>query len=358
MSVDRAIREFLHAGVAAGTFPGAVWWVGAPGGTTTSRGAAGKAALEPEFEVAEEDTLYDLASLTKPLCTALLAARLVDAGDLDPDVPCGEVVEELAGSVWGAVSVIRLATHRSGLPAWDPLYLAGTGMPSYLARIRELEPDGSNGQENYSDLGYIVLGAVLERVAGEPLDRLFDTRIAAPLGLHDIGFAGTAPARFAGAAPTERGNERERAMAGEAGANHAWRSGVLRGEVHDANAHGLGGVAGHAGLFGTARDVAAIGGAILDAPETVRGLMLRPVPAARDRTVGLVLARGSEAARDVLPDDAPGHVGFTGTSLWLLPETAEVAVLLTNRVHPVVAPESFQPVRAGFHRRAIPGAGS
>jgi len=178
--------------------------------------------------------------------------------------------------------------------------------------------------------------------------------IAGPLGLNRIGFA-RAGCGFADAAATECGNRYEQRLADRLGAGHRWRADLLRGEVHDANAHGLGGVAGHAGLFGTAAEVAAIGQEIL-APRRIglsgpaRERLLRPI--VDGRSAGFVAASHSRAARGILPDAAPGHTGFTGTSLWLLPEVDGVLVLLTNRVHPRVGSRDFQLVRRGFHRLA------
>jgi CubicO group peptidase (beta-lactamase class C family) len=198
---------------------------------------------------------------------------------------------------------------------------------------------------------------VLERISGVPLDRLFARRVAVPLGLPRAGFA-SASGGFTDAAATERGNEYERALAGEAGAGHRWPTELLRGEVHDGNARALGGVAGHAGLFGTLEEVASIARVILrpgslPLGDRTRRLLLRPAPPERTRTLGLEAAAASRAARGVLPGPAPGHTGFTGTSLWLDPGAGSIFVLLTNRVHPRVPEREFHPVRRGFHRLAV-----
>ncbi len=170
------------------------------------------------------------------------------------------------------------------------------------------------------------------------------------------GFA-VEPGAFGDAAPTERGNAYERGLAGPAGRAHGWRTGILRGQVHDANAHALGGAAGHAGLFGTAGEVARLGRELLR-PERIplgdraRGRLFDVVPKSLGRTVGMVAASGSMATRGLLPERAVGHTGFTGTSCWLDPDAGRLFVLLTNRVHPVVSDRDFQPVRRGFHRLA------
>lgn len=347
------VGSWLASRATARVTPGGTWWVEGPG--VLSHGAAGECAVVPEPEGATETIRYDLASLTKPLCTALLGALLEQDGHVSLDTPVAEIVTEFDGTPYASASLLALGSHRAGLPAWRPLYLAAGSLDGYLRAIAATPPVESAHPDVYSDLGYIVLGAALERIAGAPLDRLFRERVSGPLGLDGLGFAG----RSSGgpAAPTERGNEYEREMAGEEGTGFRWRTDVIRGEVHDVNAHMLGGIAGHAGLFGTAGDVAAVGREILSSKvlkidARARDRLLLPSHRDTDRTFGFALARGSEAARGVLPDDAPGHTGFTGTSVWLDPEEDAVYVLLTNRVHPRVAPGSFQPERIAFHRLA------
>jgi CubicO group peptidase (beta-lactamase class C family) len=209
----------------------------------------------------------------------------------------------------------------------------------------------------YSDLGYILLGLAVEKAGGAPLERLFADRIAAPLGLGRCGFAGRGGA-FADAAATERGNAYERALAGPVAPGNRFREEIPRGQVHDGNAWGLGGVAGHAGLFGTAKDVAAIALAILHPtrfglPPSTLDPMLHPVAAGPAvRTVGFVRAPDAESVEGVLPDVSVGHSGFTGTSLWIDPMRPRVFVLLTNRVHPRVPSVPFVTTRREFHRLA------
>jgi CubicO group peptidase (beta-lactamase class C family) len=322
----------------------------------------GEAVHVPTSEPTSEDTPYDLASLTKPLATALLALMLEGDRVIDLDAPASAWLHELVGSPYAETTLSDLAAHRSGLPAWKPLYLEASRLAECVGLIARQAPAGPRGITLYSDLGFILLGAVLERATDTTLDRLFEQRIARPLGLVSTGFATVRPERFARAAATEIGNEYERALTAGCGSPHAWRTGVLRGEVHDGNAHGLGGVAGHAGLFGTAREVASIALEVLDPRvlplgNSARERALRPVAGPGSRSFGWEFARDCEAARGALPDDAPGHTGFTGTSVWLVPRSGEVFVLLTNRVHPHVTGIDFQPVRRGFHAVAAAANG-
>lgn len=347
--------RFLSARVRAGRMPGAAWWIEDSSGPA-ERGACGFAVLEPEPERLGGETPFDLASLTKPLCTGLLLALLGQEGRLDPDAPVAELLPELGGSAYGTASLVRLAMHGAGLPAWRPLYLQASDRDGYLVRIAAEEPACRPGETLYSDLGYILLGIALERAAGERLDRLFAERVAAPLGLARTGFA-SGGATFPDAAATERDNGFERSLAGEAGEGYTWPDAIPRGVVHDRNARTLGGVAGHAGLFGPVEEVAAI------AREMLRPDRLRLELPARDRllgselavggrTCGFVLADHALAARGILPGAAPGHTGFTGTSLWLDPAAGRFFILLANRVHPTVPARGFDVVRRGFHRTA------
>jgi serine-type D-Ala-D-Ala carboxypeptidase len=348
------LATLVSGEIAAGSMPGASWWVGDAAGCV-SRGAAGHAAVEPRAVPASEDTPFDLASLTKPLATALLAVGLEIDRRIDLDAPLGETFSALRGSPFSGATLRDAATHRAGLPAWRPLYLSGTTEDAYLDAIASSAPVAA-GTTLYSDLGYLLLGFAVERFGGTTLDRLFEARIATPLALRGCGFAGRGRI-FADAAATERGNAYERRLAGPSGDSYRFREDVIRGEVHDGNAWALGGVAGHAGLFGSAAAVAAIARAIL-APERL-GLppdsldaMFRSAEGAAGRTFGLLSASHADSVRGVLPDRAIGHFGFTGTSLWIDPAAGRVYVLLTNRVHPIVPSRELTATRRAFHAAA------
>ncbi len=349
-----AVSRFLEARIADGWMPSAAWWIEARG-RVASRGALGSAALEPVRALATEATPYDLASLTKPLVTALLLAKLEDDGIVEAATGVERWLEETRGTPLGAVSLLDLARHESGLPAWRPIYLFAHDRSSYLACIAREARRERHGETQYSDLGYIVLGAALERAAGAALDVLFERRVARPLGLAHCGFA-VAGRSFEDAAATERGNGYEYELAGSPSMEHAWRTRMLRGQVHDGNAWGLGGTAGHAGLFATVDDVATLGREVLGpgvlglGRKTRERMLAAPRPGAR--TAGFVPAEQSQAARGILPPATPGHTGFTGVSVWLDPATQGIYVLLTNRVHPSVPSRNFQWLRRAFHRLA------
>jgi CubicO group peptidase (beta-lactamase class C family) len=348
-----SVARYLKARINAGRMPGAVWAISGPSGIV-SESALGHAAVEPERVEAGIGTLYDLASLTKPLCTGLALVILEEQGRCSLDAPAVEWLPELEGSAYADVSLLRFAAHTAGLPAWRPLYLTGSGAAAFLAAIAA-EPADAPVKTVYSDLGYICLGIAIERIVGRPLDVWFEESVATVLGLKRLGFATRVDC--SAAAPTERGNDYERSLAGDAGARGAWRRSMIHGEVHDGNAHALGGVAGHAGLFGALGDVVTLASELIRPQALALGararerLLTEALPGS-GRTIGFVQAAASDAARGVFAADAPGHVGFTGCSLWLEPARGFIYVLLTNRVHPVVDGEGFQSVRLGFHRAA------
>lgn len=336
------LARYTEERIQAGDFPGAVF-LAREAGRADVVVARGDAVVVPERIPIAAETIFDLASLTKPLATALLAALAVEDGALDMDAPVASYLEEFARPVRDRITIRHLLTHTSGLPKWLPLY-ADPGDPARVLDHIATRPLAyeTGARVVYSDPGFITLGAAVERALGDPLDALFADRVAGPLGLADTGFRPDASKRPRIAA-SEVGNEFERAMCGEACAGYAgWRTNVVWGEVHDGNAHFLGGVAGHAGLFGTAREVARVAeqflpGSLLFRDERTLGLFRENMTPGLEehRSAGWMLASTpGSAAGAALPPDAFGHLGFTGTSVWVDPERARVYVFLTNRTHP------------------------
>jgi len=345
MAVD-PIATAIDRALNAGIFPGAVLAVSVRRRVVALR-AFGLAACNPGPEPLTVDTLYDLASLTKPFATATAAALLVQDGRLSLEDRVARHLPELDGRPIGDAKVFHLLNHSSGLPGWRPLYEAIVARsrrePGYLGSQASrdavveliageplLSPPGE--QSVYSDLGFILLGIVVERASGAGLAELCRSRIYEPLDAHPLGFVDAATPRRhdavnATVAPTQY---------------VAWRGGMLRGEVHDDNAYALGGVAGHAGLFGTAAALLKVSGAWLSSYHGA-GEFLDPALArrftARQRTPGSSWALGwdtpsapSSSGRYFSPDSF-GHLGFTGTSVWIDPTVHLEVVLLSNRVH-------------------------
>ena len=347
--------------------------------------AFGWAALVPQRIRMRSDTLFDLASLTKPLVGAAVTLALADRGVISLDEEITGLLPELDRLKGEGVTFRRVLSHTAGMPGWRPLYASGQGAKEVLGAINTLglaSPPGSRFE--YSDLGYIALGLALERAGDRRLERLVAELVLRPLGLRRTGYLPAfSPESFAF---TEEGNAFERRMSEWAGlAYHGWRTDFHPGEVNDGNAHyGLGGVSAHAGLFSDAEEVGLLG-------EMWRGLGTRQgiqvlsragaELATQDQTAGgagrglgwdLMKRRGptlDELTRADAgffpPADSPwtprpsgellsaaafGHTGFTGTSIWVDPERELVAVLLTNATHPRVdLNKALNALRARFH---------
>lgn len=343
MGKTERIAAYLDDRIALGDFPGAVVAC-REAGQTTALVARGLAVVVPEAIPATTETIYDLASLTKTLATTVLVALELESGRIGLDDPVYRHLPEFDRDDKRHIAIHHLLTHCSGLPAWVPLYIDPGDRSLVVHALAALPLAYETGTRVvYSDPNFIALGAILERLSLTPLDHLFATRIAAPLGLWSTGFRPD-PSLRSRIAASETGNEYERAMVkGDAIRFAHWRTDVVWGEVHDGNAHFLGGVAGHAGLFGTALDVARIAeqclpGSELLTRESTFALFRRNFTQRLEqhRSIGWMLASTPESSAGAsMPRDAFGHTGFTGTSVWIDPNARRVNVLLTNRTHPV-----------------------
>ncbi len=355
------LGEFLEAAVQQEVSPGIVALI-AEGEEVLYLEAMGSAQAVPSREPLQQDALFDVASLTKPLVTAALVAVLEQDLGLEPDRRAREFLEELRGQDHRDITVGQLLSHRAGLPAWRPFYLQGETPGDYLQALREEPLVGAPGRQViYSDLGYIAAGEVLRRAAGSGLAALFDEVLARPLGL-DARFSPAVDQKSRCAA-TEQGEEYERTLSGPAAGKHSrWRTEVIRGEVHDHHAWIAGGELGSSGLFATASDVHRMA---LECLEGGRGLI---GSAARRRLwsgeqplvegdawgQGFALNRGRRGScGPALSEASFGHLGFTGCSLWIDPERRRIYVVLTNRIHPKVREATeIAAFRREFHRLA------
>jgi CubicO group peptidase (beta-lactamase class C family) len=336
------LAGFLAEEIDAGRFPGAAALIGSSE-TILETVCAGAAAVEPEHEAVSAETLWDLASLTKPLCTGALTA-LAPNGTLES--PPGRFVAGWKKTRYDGITVETLLTHSSGLPAWYPLYTRGEGAAAYRKTLAEIEPETPPGTRViYSDLNFLLLGEILEALFSAALDDSFFQLVATPAA----SSARFGPIDAGKTAATEKDDATERAMTAALGLSYArFRTGVVRGDVHDGNAFRRGQVAGNAGLFGTAADVWSLARTWL---QNYRSEWCR------DRTPDLPEARGlawqgrrgAGSAVDRMSPRAFGHTGFTGTSVWLDPDADRIVVLLTNRIHPSITERDFNPVRRRFH---------
>ena len=363
---NEAVSAMLRARIDAGDFPSAVYVVAAADHVRYAD-ALGDAVREPARHAATFDTIYDLASLTKPLVTGLLCAMLYERGQTELDAPVAQYLDEFDTSDKRGVTVRHLLTHTSGLPAWRPLYLLADGRRERALEVIAAQPleQEPGARVVYSDLGFITLGLLLQRLTGAQLAELARREIFDPLDLSRTFFNPDRALQTSVAACESAGNayEREMCAADERAAGSAFfRSQLIWGEVHDGNAHFLGGAAGHAGLFSNARETLRL--ALQFLPRTTR--LLAPETCALFRTnltEGLNEARSfgwqlaatpDSTASAALAPDSFGHLGFTGTSCWLDPAREAVFILLTNRTHARALPfVNINSVRREFHRLAV-----
>lgn len=322
------VGVILGAGVHDSVFPGAIAVVGNRDSVLVAR-AVGHLDWGPS-PAPDDSTLWDLASLTKVVALTTAIMQLWERGPIDLEAPVVRYLPEFQGPGKERVTVRHLLTHSSGLPAWRPLFREAPTADSALALVLATPLDTVPGTRMvYSDLGAILLGQIVVRVTGEPLDRYAASRIFQPLGMRETQFR-PPPALWPRVAPTE--------------VDTAYRKRHVWGEVHDENAHALGGVSSHAGLFSTAHDLARfarmmLGGGTLDgvtivAPETITRFTRVQDPALSHRALGWETPNGRNSGGHLLSPAAYGHTGFTGTSLWIDPGNSVFILLLTNRVNP------------------------
>jgi CubicO group peptidase (beta-lactamase class C family) len=304
------------------------------------RKAYGKRAVRPAPEAMTADTVFDLASLTKPIATGTSIMRLIEQGKLRPEDPVAKHWPAFAAAGKPDVTVAHLLLHTSGLTADNALADYADGRAKALERIAALKLEAPPGTRfKYSDVGFIVLGELVEKLGGAPVDRFAKQRVFDPLRLADTGYrpAGELLKRVA---PTGLRNMM-----------------IIRGEVHDPRAFQMGGVAGHAGLFGSADDLGRYARMLLRGGELDGARVLRPATVklfTEPREVPAASAKGKDGPKKLLRSygwdvdtsytaqrgdafrrgEGFGHTGFTGTSLWVDPRSQTALVLLTNRVHP------------------------
>jgi uncharacterized protein YbbC (DUF1343 family)/CubicO group peptidase (beta-lactamase class C family) len=321
-NADGAIEQAIQDG----SIPGAVLLVG-HNGHVIYRKAYGNRALEPRREPMTLDTIFDLASLTKVIATTTAVMQLVEQGKLRLNDPVAKYLPEFAQNGKDDVTIRQLLTHYSGLapdldlkPSWEGKETA------YNMASAQTPADPPGSRFSYSDINFIVLGALVERVSGESLDEYCERHIFLPLKMTHTRFLPPAAWRTK-IAPTQYDEN-----------DH-----MLRGVVHDPTARRMGGVAGHAGLFSTADDLAKFAQALLNGG----GGILSPLSVEKmtqpEQPPSAPVLRGfgwdidspfSSNRGDLLPIGSYGHTGFTGTSLWIDPTTQTYIILLTNAVHP------------------------
>lgn len=363
MSRADPVTQALQRAVDQGTFPGAVLYVRHQGHVVYHRGigSMGRGSFNRPVQ---PETVYDLASLTKPLATTTAILWLIQEGGLHLDLPASHWLTEWASSAYRSTTIRQLLRHGAGLPAYRPYYqtLSPGGIPpgteaERLQRIEnvlrlmadepmEHQPDA---RSLYSDLGFMALGVLVERAVGVPLGEYCRRRVYEPLHAKPLWFIEQS-GQAAG-----HGHEMENVAPTE---DDPWRGYVVHKQVHDENAFALGGMTGHAGLFGTASAVAALSGAWLQAAwgqesflpaELVQEFVgAKQLPNSSWR-LGWDSPSSPSSSGSYFSPQSFGHLGYSGTSIWIDPAHEVEVILLTNRVHPTRANKRITTFRPILH---------
>ncbi len=362
---NEVISNFLQSRIEARDFPSAVYLV-AEKGEIVFTDALGFAVIEPERIEAKLDTIYDLASLTKVLITGLLCAKAIENGFLELTGKTYEYSSFFLMADKHEVTIEKLLTHISGFTAWKPVYLLTKSNDFYalMNTVAEIPNENlPNTKVVYSDLNFITLGLILEKIHDSSLNEIAKAEIFASLNLQNTFYNPPQELKKQIAA-SEFGNEFEKQMCVEKGfdvSKYKWRERQIWGEVHDGNAYFMNGVSGHAGLFSNVFDVFRIAQQFLAnqttllKPETCALFRTNFTPGLNEaRSIAFQLAETKDStASAALARDSFGHLGFTGTSLWIEPETERIFILLTNRTHDRELPfANINATRRRFHELA------
>lgn len=356
-SLGVVLDSIMRDGIAEGAAPGAALAVGRHGRLVHMR-AYGRIDPAPSSPAITDSTLYDLASLTKVVATTTAAMILEEEGWLDLDRPVRDFLPELDAPEKAAITVRMLLTHTGGFISGAPLWRDAPGRPAFLRIMNERPLAYTPGDSTiYSDWDLILTGWIIEEITGRPLDVFLQERVWGPLGMRDTGFNPLAAGAVAGGqncTVTHRPDHPLLARIAATERDTVYRHRAIHGIVHDENACALGGVAGHAGLFSSARDLAVFAQMMLNGGHYNGVRILDPNTIARwtarqnrgsSRALGWdTPSPGATAGRFFSPRSF-GHTGFTGTSIWMDPERGLFVVLLTNRVNPTRSNFRHEPLR-------------
>lgn len=338
----------LHQAIARKAFPGAAAAITHHGRLIALKGV-GSFTYDPGSAAVDSETIYDLASVTKVVATTALCMIQHEQGAIHLDAPFADLLPEfnLQGDPRrGQVTLRMVLAHSSGLPAYIRLFESARNREDLIEQALRVPLQADPGSRaEYSDIGFILLGVALERLLGRPLDELCREQVFSRLGLASLRFK--PPADWKPHIPPSVHDL-------------VFRQRVVQGEVHDENASVMGGVAGHAGCFGTALDVARFaecmlrGGAPLISSGTVETFTHRePAPVGTSRALGWDTPSQPSQSGQYLSSRAFGHLGYTGTSLWIDPERRLSVTLLTNRTWPDRSSQQIKQVRPAFHDAVI-----
>lgn len=342
-----AAFHILEKAIAERAFPAASMAI-THKGRLVGRKAFGRFTHDSNSPELDSSTVFDLASVTKVLATTTMAAILYERGVLDLEMTLSSLLPDFRGDDprRTTVTLRMLLAHSSGLPAYEKLFLRESDRESLLQAAYGVSLTADPGtRAEYSDIGFILLGIALEYLADESLDRFCQREILGPLGMRHTTFNPGVAARTA-IAPTAD--------------DRTFRHRVIQGEVQDENASVMGGVAGHAGLFATAEDVAIFANAMLHGgtpvlrPETLMTFTRRESsPPGTSRALGWDTPSSPSQSGKYFSPRSFGHLGYTGTSLWIDPERELSITLLTNRTWPDCQNQAIKQVRPPFHDAVI-----
>jgi CubicO group peptidase (beta-lactamase class C family) len=343
--------EILAEAVEQRAFPGAAVAVAHKGNLAAVK-AFGEFTYEADSPKVQIDSVFDLASVTKVVATASMAMVLYERGLLDLEMPVIGTLPEFRGNDprRSDVTFRQLLAHSSGLPAYERLFLRANSRDELLQQAFSVALKYAPGSHaEYSDVGFILLGIALERIAGESLDRFCQREIFGPLGMLHTSF-NPPTAWKSRIVPTED--------------DRTFRNRIIQGEVQDENASVMGGVAPHAGLFSTAADIAIFantmlnGGAPIVRPETLALFTRREgSPAGTSRALGWDTPSNPSQSGKYFSPSSFGHLGYTGTSLWIDPDRKISVTLLTNRTWPDCSNWAIKEVRPAFHDAVMEALG-
>lgn len=347
-AVFSRVFELLQHAIAERAFPAASLAVTHRGKLIVLK-SVGRFSYEANSPQVTTGSIFDLASVSKVVATTSMAMILYERGLLDLEAPIAAIIPEFgdaSDSRKAEVTVRMLLAHSSGLPAYEKLFLRVKNREGLIAAAFTAPLTADPGtRAEYSDIGFIILGAALERIADEPLDRFCQREVFGPLGMGRTTF--NPPATWqASIVPTAD--------------DRAFRRRVIQGEVQDENASVLGGVAGHAGVFSTAQDIAIFAHAMLNggAPMVRREALAQftrreSSPAGTSRALGWDTPSTSSQSGEYFSSYSFGHLGYTGTSLWIDPERQLSVAFLTNRTWPDCKNEAIKQVRPLVHDAII-----
>lgn len=341
-SGQRALAILSH-GCEQKAFPAAAFAV-SRNGSTVLQGAVGRFTYDDTSSEVTLTTIFDIASVTKVVATTSMAMLLYERGTLNLHQPVVELLPEFAqaDSRRRLVTIEMLLAHSSGLPAYEKLFLHSTDRASLLHLALKVPLEKNPGTHaEYSDIGFIIFGELLERISGEPLDLFCSREIFAPLKMRSTCFRPKSELRSS-IPPTRN--------------DHDFRHRVVQGEVHDENASVMGGVSGHAGLFSNTTDLMTFSGSMLGSgtrlfrAETIEKFTRRQTePTGTSRALGWDTPSPPSQSGKHFSSRSFGHLGYTGTSLWIDAERGIAIALLTNRTWPDNQSQLIKQIRPAFH---------